>query len=234
MPSSASSFDAVRASGLDTDGGDARGLVLIIDDDESVRRGLERLLRSDGLEVKCFGSSKEFVAGPFPDRLACLVLDLRLPGVSGLEVQEALIRAGCEIPIIFISGYADVRSSVLALKAGAVDFLEKPIDDQDLLDRVHQTLGRARVTRRERADRAAIQARFERLSPRERDVLRLLLRGMLNKQVGAELGISEKTVKFHRGRVMAKTAAGSMAELVRQAAKIEFERQGVISSCTSS
>jgi FixJ family two-component response regulator len=234
MPSSASSFDAVRASGLDTDGGDARGLVLIIDDDESVRRGLERLLRSDGLEVKCFGSSKEFVAGPFPDRLACLVLDLRLPGASGLEVQEALIRAGCEIPIIFISGYADVRSSVLALKAGAVDFLEKPIDDQDLLDRVHQTLGRARVTRRERADRAAIQARFERLSPRERDVLRLLLRGMLNKQVGAELGISEKTVKFHRGRVMAKTAAGSMAELVRQAAKIEFERQGVISSCTSS
>ena len=234
MPISASSFDAVRASGLDTDGGDARGLVLIIDDDESVRRGLERLLRSDGLEVKCFGSSKEFVAGPFPDRLACLVLDLRLPGASGLEVQEALIRAGCEIPIIFISGYADVRSSVLALKAGAVDFLEKPIDDQDLLDRVHETLGRARVTRRERADRAAIHARFERLSPRERDVLRLLLRGMLNKQVGAELGISEKTVKFHRGRVMAKTAAGSMAELVRQAAKIEFERQGVISSCTSS
>jgi FixJ family two-component response regulator len=234
MPSSASSFDAVRASGLDTDGGDARGLVLIIDDDESVRRGFERLLRSDGLEVKCFGSSKEFVAGPLPDRLACLVLDLRLPGASGLEVQEALIRAGCEIPIIFISGYADVRSSVLALKAGAVDFLEKPIDDQDLLDRVHETLGRARVTRRERADRAAIQARFERLSPRERDVLRLLLRGMLNKQVGAELGISEKTVKFHRGRVMAKTAAGSMAELVRQAAKIEFERQGVISSCTSS
>jgi FixJ family two-component response regulator len=234
MPSSASSFDAVRSSGLDTDGGDARGLVLIIDDDESVRRGLERLLRSDGLEVKCFGSSKEFVAGPLPDRLACLVLDLRLPGASGLEVQEALIRAGCEIPIIFISGYADVRSSVLALKAGAVDFLEKPIDDQDLLDRVHETLGRARVTRRERADRAAIHARFERLSPRERDVLRLLLRGMLNKQVGAELGISEKTVKFHRGRVMAKTAAGSMAELVRQAAKIEFERQGVISSCTSS
>jgi FixJ family two-component response regulator len=218
------------AYGLNPDGADGRGLVLIVDDDESVRRGLERLLRSDGLDVKCFGSSKEFVAGPFPDRLACLVLDLRLPGASGLEVQEALARAGCEIPIIFISGYADVRSSVLALKAGAVDFLQKPVGDQDLLDTVHETLGRARLARRERAERAAILARFALLSPRERDVLRLLLRGMLNKQIAAELGISEKTVKFHRGRVMSKTEAGSMAELVRQASKIGFERQGAISS----
>jgi FixJ family two-component response regulator len=219
---SAPIFDVPRSGGSDSEGDDARGLVLVIDDDESVRRGLERLLRSDGLEVKCFGSWKEFTGGGLPDRLACLVLDLRLPGASGLEVQEALARAGCEIPIIFISGYADVRSSVQALKAGAVDFLEKPVGDQDLLDAVHETLGRARVARRERADRAVIQTRFALLSPRECDVLDLLLRGMLNKQVAAELGISEKTVKFHRGRVMAKTAAGSIAELVRQAAQIQF------------
>jgi FixJ family two-component response regulator len=223
MPNSASSVDAPRSTRLDLDDADARGLVFIVDDDESVRRGLERLLRSDGLEVKCFGSSEEFVTGPLPDRLACLVLDLRLPGASGLEVQEALVRARCEIPIIFISGYADVRSSVRALKAGAVDFLEKPVGDQDLLDTVHETLGRARVARRQRADRAAIQARFALLTPRERDVLRLLLRGLLNKQIGVELGITEKTVKFHRGRVMAKTEAGSVAELVRRAATIEFE-----------
>ena len=222
------------SSSFNGDSPDARGLVFVVDDDESVRRGLERLLRSDGLEVKCFSSSKEFVAGPLPDRLACVILDLRLPGASGLEVQEALARAGCQIPIIFISGYADVRSSVLALKAGAVDFLQKPVGDQDLLDTVHETLARARVARHERADREAIEARFRLLSRRENDVLRLLLRGMLNKQIAAELGISEKTVKFHRGRVMAKTEAGSMAELVRRAAKIGFESQGAISSCTSS
>jgi FixJ family two-component response regulator len=233
MSDSASTFE-LRSSSRNGDGSDGRGLVFVVDDDESVRRGLERLLRSDGLEVKCFASSKEFVDRPLPDRLACVVLDLRLPGASGLEVQEALARAGHDIPIIFISGYADVRSSVLALKAGAVDFLQKPVGDQDLLDTVHESLGRARVARQERADRAVIQARFGLLSRRERDVLRLLLRGMLNKQIAAELGISEKTVKFHRGRVMAKTEAGSMAELVRQAGKIGFEPQGASSSCTSS
>ena len=200
-----------------------RPIVFVIDDDESVRRGLDRLLRSDGLDVECFASAKLFMAREVPDRPACIVLDLRLPGASGLEVQENLSRARRDIPIIFISGYADVRSSVRALKAGAVDFLEKPVGDQDLLDTVHETLGRARVARRQRADRAAIQARFALLTPRERDVLRLLLRGLLNKQIGVELGITEKTVKFHRGRVMAKTEAGSVAELVRRAATIEFE-----------
>lgn len=203
-------------------GVDTRGLVFVIDDDESVRRGLERLLRSDGLDVKCFHSAKDFVTEPLPDRPACLVLDLRLPGASGLEVQQMLARARYDIPIIFISGYADVQSSVRALKAGAADFLQKPVDDQVLLEAVHQTLERARVEGRQRADRAAIQARYDRLTRRERDVLRLVLRGLLNKQIASELGISEKTVKFHRGHVMAKMGAGSVAELVRQTEKIQM------------
>jgi len=223
LPSAAPMSAPSGPSGVKPDGADARGLVFVIDDDESVRRGLDRLLRSDGLDVKCFSSPKDFVAGPLSDRLACVVLDLRLPGASGLEVQETLARAGCDLPIIFISGYADVRSSVRALKAGAVDFLQKPVGDQTLLDTIHETLDRARVARRERANRAAIQARFDLLSRRERDVLRLLLRGLLNKQIAAELGISEKTVKFHRARVMAKTEAGSVAGLVRQAERIRFD-----------
>jgi FixJ family two-component response regulator len=194
--------------------------VFVIDDDDSVRRGLERLLRSVGLEVEAFASSREFIAFALPDRPACVVLDLRLPGASGLEVQETLSRAGREIPIIFISGYADVASSVRALKAGAIDFLQKPFSDQALLDIVHEALSRSRESRRLRAETAAIRARFDTLTPRERDVLRLVLQGLLNKQIAAELGISEKTVKFHRGRVMDKTQAGSVAELVRQAAKL--------------
>jgi FixJ family two-component response regulator len=194
-------------------------IVFVIDDDESVRRGLERLLRSVGLEVEVFASSREFIARTLPDRPACVVLDLRLPGASGLEVQETLARAGREIPIIFISGYADVASSVRALKAGAIDF-QKPFSDQALLDIVHEALGRSREARRHQAELAAIRTRFDMLTPRERDVLRLVLRGLLNKQIAAELGISEKTVKFHRGRVMEKTQAGSVAELVRQAEKL--------------
>ena len=195
-------------------------IVFVIDDDDSVRRGLERLLRSVGLEVEAFASSREFIARVLPDLPACVVLDLRLPGASGLEVQETLARAGREIPIIFISGYADVASSVRALKAGAIDFLQKPFSDQALLDIVHEALGRSRESRRHRAELAAIRVRFDTLTPRERDVLRLVLRGLLNKQIAAELGISEKTVKFHRGRVMEKTQAGSVAELVRQAEKL--------------
>ena len=195
-------------------------IVFVIDDDESVRRGLERLLRSVGLEVEVFASSREFIARALPDRPACVVLDLRLPGASGLEVQETLARAGREIPIIFISGYADVASSVRALKAGAIDFLQKPFSDQALLDIVHEALGRSRESRRHQAELAAIRTRFDTLTPRERDVLRLVLRGLLNKQIAAELGISEKTVKFHRGRVMEKTQVGSVAELVRQSEKL--------------
>jgi FixJ family two-component response regulator len=202
---------------------DARPIVFVIDDDESVRRGLERLLRADDLDVECFASAKLFMTREMPDRPACVVLDLRLPGGSGLEVQQNLVRARQDIPIIFISGYADVGSSVRALKAGAVDFLEKPLSDQALLDVVHHALERSRAMRRERAEHAAIRARFDVLTPRERDVLRLMLRGRLNKQIASELGISEKTVKFHRGHVMEKTGAGSLAELVRDAEKIRID-----------
>jgi RNA polymerase sigma factor (sigma-70 family) len=197
-------------------------IVFVIDDDESMRRALERLLRSDGLHVETFSAASDFIGRPLPDRPACIVLDLRMPGLSGLEVQESLARAGREIPIIFVSGYADVPSSVRALKAGAFDFLQKPFSDQQLLDVIHEALERDRTGRRERAERAAVRERFDTLTPRERDVLRLVLQGLLNKQIAAELGISEKTVKFHRGRVMDKTQAGSVAELVRQAEKIDL------------
>ena len=199
-------------------------IVFVIDDDESMRRALERLLRSDGLQVETFSAASEFIARPLPDRPACVILDLRMPGLSGLEVQDSLARAGREIPIIFISGYADVPSSVRALKAGAFDFLQKPFSDQQLLDVIHEALERDRNERRRRAERAAVRQRFDTLTPRERDVLYLVLQGRLNKQIAAELGISEKTVKFHRGRVMDKTQAGSVAELVRLAEKIDMRR----------
>ena len=201
----------------------ARPMVFVIDDDASVRRGLERLLRSDGLDVECFASANQFMARQAPDRPACILLDLRLPGASGLEVQDTLARARQNIPIIFMTGYADVGSSVRALKAGAVDFLVKPLSDQALLDVVHDALERSRTMRRQRAEHAGIRARFDLLTPRERDVLRHMLRGLLNKQIASELGISEKTVKFHRGHVMSKTGAGSVAELVRQAEKIHLD-----------
>jgi RNA polymerase sigma factor (sigma-70 family) len=209
------------SSGRPDDAAAAPPIVFVIDDDESMRRALERLLRSVGLQVETFSAASEFVGRALPDRPACVILDLRLPGQSGLDVQESLARAGREIPIIFISGYADVPSSVRALKAGAFDFLQKPFSDQQLLDVIHEALERDRDERRRRAERAAVRERFDTLTPRERDVLHLVLLGLLNKQIAAELGISEKTVKFHRGRVMDKTQAGSVAELVRQAEKID-------------
>ena len=201
-----------------------RPIVFVIDDDDSVRRSLDRLLRSVDLEVETFASAQDFLRKPLPDRPSCVVLDLRLPGPSGLELQESLIRAGHDVPIIFISGHADVPSSVRAIKAGAVDFLQKPFSDQALLDIIHGALRRDRERRRDRAEVNGIRARFDTLTPRERDVLRLVILGRLNKQIAGELGISEKTVKFHRGRVMDKTQAGSVAELVRQADRLGLRR----------
>jgi FixJ family two-component response regulator len=197
-----------------------RPIVFVIDDDESVRRSLERLLRSVGLDVQTFGTAREFLVQGLPDRPSCVVLDLRLPGPSGLELQESLHRSGSHVPIIFISGHADVPSSVHAIKAGAVDFLQKPFGDQALLDIIHGALRRDREARRERAELATIRLRFDTLTPREREVLGLVVQGRLNKQIAGDLGISEKTVKFHRGRVMEKTQAGSVAELVRQADRL--------------
>jgi FixJ family two-component response regulator len=206
-------------------------IVFVIDDDDSVRRSLERLLRSVGLEVLTFSTARDFLAHGFPDRPSCVVLDLRLPGPSGLELQDSLIRSGNDVPIIFISGHADVPSSVHAIKAGAIDFLQKPFSDQALLDIIHGALRRDRQARQERAEIAGIRTRFDTLTPRERDVLALVIQGRLNKQIAGDLGISEKTVKFHRGRVMEKTQAGSVAELVRQADKLAFrpavDRQGL-------
>ena len=195
-------------------------IVFVIDDDDSVRRSLERLLRSVGLDVQTFSTARDFLDQGLPDRPCCVVLDLRLPGPSGLELQESLIRAGHDVPIIFISGHADVPSSVHAIKAGAVDFLQKPFSDQALLDIIHGALRRDRAARQERAEIAGIRLRFDTLTPRERDVLALVIQGRLNKQIAGDLGISEKTVKFHRGRVMEKTQAGSVAELVRQADRL--------------
>ena len=198
-------------------------VVFIIDDDVAVREALHNLLRDVRLQTEGFGSPTEFLASKLPDAASCLVLDIRLPGVGGLDFQAELARANIDIPIIFMTGYADVGSSVRALKAGAVDFLEKPLSDQALLDVVHDALERSRTMRRQRAEHAGIRARFDLLTPRERDVLRHMLRGLLNKQIASELGISEKTVKFHRGHVMAKTGAGSLAELVRDAERIHIE-----------
>jgi FixJ family two-component response regulator len=195
-------------------------IVFVIDDDDSVRRSLERLLRSVDLDVETFASGRDFLRKPMPDRPACVVLDLRLPGPSGLELQESLIRSGHEVPIIFISGHADVPSSVRALKAGAVDFLQKPFSDQALLDIIHGALLRDREARRDRAEIADIRLRFNTLTPRERDVLRLVIQGRLNRRIAGHLGISEKTVKFHRAQMMKKMQAGSVAELVRQARRM--------------
>jgi len=195
-------------------------IVFVIDDDDSVRRSLERLLRSVDLDVETYASAQEFLRRALPDRPSCVVLDLRLPGPSGLELQESLIRAGHNVPIVFISGHADVPSSVRAIKAGAVDFLQKPFSDQALLDIIHGALRRDREARQNQAEVAGLRVRFDTLTPRERDVLRLVIQGRLNKQIAGDLGISEKTVKFHRGRVMEKTQAGSVAELVRQADRL--------------
>jgi FixJ family two-component response regulator len=194
-----------------------RPIVLVIDDDDSVRSSLERLLRSVDLDVETFASAQDFVRRPMPDRPACVVLDLCLPGSSGLELQTDLIRTGHEIPIVFISGRADVPSSIRAMKAGAIDFLQKPFSDQALLDIIHGALRRDQGARRRRAEVASIRQRFDTLSQRERDVFQGVIQGRLNRQIADQLGISEKTVKYHRHNVMEKMQAGSLAELVRHA-----------------
>lgn len=225
LPGQPSNRETPRSSAAPRPGGETgdQPIVFVIDDDDSVRRSLERLLRSVGLDAQTFSTAREFLAEGLPDRPCCVVLDLRLPGPSGLELQESLTRAGIDVPIIFISGHADVPSSVHAIKAGAVDFLQKPFSDQALLDIIHGALRRDRAARQERAEIAGIRQRFDTLTPRERDVLGLVIQGRLNKQIAGDLGISEKTVKFHRGRVMEKTQAGSVAELVRQADRLGFK-----------
>jgi FixJ family two-component response regulator len=197
-------------------------VIAIVDDDPSVREGLSSLIRSAGLKVETFASAQEFLARPSADAPSCLVLDLQLPGLSGLDLQKRMAEAGLEIPIVFLTGHGNIPASVQAMKAGAVEFLTKPFDDQELLDAIHEAVERDRHIRQQNAEMRDLRNRYESLTAREQEVMQQVVSGLLNKQIAGELKITEFTVKIHRGRVMRKMHADSLADLVRMAENLRI------------
>jgi FixJ family two-component response regulator len=213
-----------RRPSKQVDGLPVTPIVLVVDDDASVREALSSLLRSVGLDAKLFGSTAELLQHKLPGTPCCLVLDIRLPGVSGLDFQIQLAKANMHVPIIMVTGHGDIPMSVRAMKAGAVDFLTKPFRDQDMLDAVAQAIERDRKRRDTEKSLAELRGVFESLTTREREIMALVTAGLMNKQVAAELGLSEITVKIHRGHVMKKMGVRSLADLVRAAEVLELRR----------
>jgi FixJ family two-component response regulator len=201
---------------------DVDAIVFVVDDDLSIREAIKSLISLIGVRVETFGTAQEFLRTERPDLPGCMVLDVELPGLSGLDLQRELAAHGIKLPIIFITGYGDIPMSVRAMKAGATEFLTKPFSDQDLLDAIQQALERDRAARRHSKEIAELRRRFDALTSREREVMSLVVAGWLNKQIGFELKISEITVKIHRGRVMGKMSAQSLAELVRMTERLEL------------